>query len=199
MLDHSFYFAEAVRVVIESKSRWSMQDWRDVQEKTRAVRSIHLEYSRTMEDEIHMLKLDVAALKTQREHNGMIISRPKIGTAAVFIEGGGDFLKDPESIPEDLIEDADEAWPDVALFLREGVLIAKQDSDDEPQITFWRLGDNSLLGFTNSLLRMLSARTVSSQGHFYMDNYMRSIVEAEPYARIPYHGGFWPAGRTPIW
>src|SRR5947208_1708617 len=30
MLDHSFFFAESVRAVVESKSRWSPQDFADV-------------------------------------------------------------------------------------------------------------------------------------------------------------------------
>ncbi|MCP3819450.1 hypothetical protein NLX86_15450 [Streptomyces sp. A3M-1-3] len=127
MSDHSFYFAESVRVVIESKSRWSMQDWRDVQEKTRTIRSITLDYSPSLRDEISMLQQDVVALKAGHEHNGALIVRPRIGTAAVFIEGGGDFLRKPEAISEEIEESAEDSWPDVTLFLREGVVISKHE------------------------------------------------------------------------
>ncbi|WP_415957514.1 DUF6602 domain-containing protein [Streptomyces sp. 021-4] len=199
MLDHSFFFAESVRVVIESKSRWSMQDWRDVQSKTSAVRHVLLDYSRSLEDEISMLQLDVYALKRGEQHSGMLIARPKIGTAAVFIEGGKDFTSNPDSITDEDLADADFEWPDLTLFLREGVVVSKEiSSADEEVISFRRLGDDSLVYFTNGLLRLLTERTVSSQGHFYLDNYMMSVLEAPPYAQLPYPSGLWRPGRIPL-
>ncbi|MFJ2732275.1 DUF6602 domain-containing protein [Streptomyces sp. NPDC087317] len=199
MIDHSFYFAESARVVIEAKSRWSMQDWRDVRAKTDAVRHILLDYSRSLEDEISMLQLDVHTLKRGEEHSGMLIARPKIGTAAVFIEGGRDFTTNPQVITEEDLAEADFDWPDLTLFLREGVVISKEISNgDEDVIAFRRLGEDSLLFFTNGLLRLLAERTVSSQGHFYLDNYMHSVLEQQPYAEIPYFSGLWRPGRIPL-
>jgi hypothetical protein len=199
--DHSFYFAESVRVVIESKSRWSKQDWSDVRDKTRELRSIVLNYSPSLRDEIDMLQQDIQALQNgEGRHHGAIIVQHKIGTAAVFIEGGSDFLKHPEEIASEIEEQADDSWPDATLFLREGVLIFKNESSDTSQfMEFYRLNDDSLIGFTNILLRLLMERTVSSQGAFYLDNYMRSVIDVEPYARIGYQGNFWAPGRTPIW
>ncbi|MGW6310457.1 DUF6602 domain-containing protein [Streptomyces niveus] len=200
MLDHSFYFAESVRVVIESKSRWSTQDWRDVQEKTRAIRSITLEYSQSLRDEISMIRQDIISLKVGRQHNGELIVRPKIGTAAVFIEGGRDFLRNPKGISDEIEESAEEAWPDVTLFLREGVVVSKhENSSGDPYVGFYRLEENALIDFTNTLLRLLSERTVSTHGAFYLDNYMQSVMEIEPYAVVEYEGTLWPPGRTPIW
>ncbi|MET7603208.1 DUF6602 domain-containing protein [Streptomyces avermitilis] len=199
MSDHAFYFAESVRAVIESKSRWSMEDWRDVQEKTRTVRSIILEYSPNLRDEISMLQQDIAALQAGQQHNGALIVRPKIGTAAVFIEGGRDFLKNPDTISDEIEENAEDSWPDVTLFLREGVLISKhEDGEGDPHVGFYRLGENALIGFTNTLLRILADRTVSANGRFYLDNYMRSVMQVEPYAVLEYPGTNWPPGRTPI-
>jgi hypothetical protein len=200
MLDHSFYFAESVRAVIESKSRWSMNDWGDVQEKTRAVRSIILEYSPNLRDEISMLHQDIAALKTGREHNGALIVRPRIGTAAVFIEGGRDFLRNPDAISDDIEAYAEDAWPDVTLFLREGVVVTKhEDGEGDPYVGFYRLKNDALAVFTNTLLRILTDRTVTANGKFYLDNYVRSVVKLEPYAAVEYQGTLWPTGRTPIW
>lgn len=199
MSDHSFYFAESVRVVIESKSRWSRENWRDVQEKTRTVRSITLEYSPNLRDEISMLQQDIAALKSGRGHNGSLIVRPKIGTAAVFIEGGRDFLRDPSAFSAEIEENAEDAWPDVTLFLREGVVISKHEGGEgDPHVGFYRLKENSLAIFTTTLLRILADRTVSANGRFYLDNYMRSIIDLEPYAVVEYQGTLWPPGRTPI-
>ena len=40
MLDHSFFFAESVRIVLECKSQWKDEEFKDVLIKCRLVRNI---------------------------------------------------------------------------------------------------------------------------------------------------------------
>lgn len=87
MLDHSFFFAESVRVVLESKSIWNSEELTDVLTKIRAVRDIGFISGPTLADELAMIWQDLAAIREGRAHDGMLIARHHIGTAAIFIKG----------------------------------------------------------------------------------------------------------------
>lgn len=67
---HSHFFAESVRIVIEAKSRYSQRDLDDMLVKCRAVRDIVPMHSPNIIDDISMLQLDVASLKTGERHEG---------------------------------------------------------------------------------------------------------------------------------
>jgi hypothetical protein len=114
MLDHSFFFAESVRAVIESKSRWSQQDFSDVLRKSKAVRDIVPVARPNLDGAIAMLQLDVAALRAEASHSGILHSPPHIGTVAVFLAGGKDIFRDG-NVSDAVLRAADDQWPDVLL------------------------------------------------------------------------------------
>lgn len=103
MLDHAFFFAESVRAVIESKSRWSADDFADVLQKSKAVRDIMAYPGMNLDDTVAMLQLEVASLRIGKEHDGFLSTRPHIGTAAIFLDRGTSAFADESSIPRRLL------------------------------------------------------------------------------------------------
>src|SRR5262245_21213245 len=107
---HSHFFAESVRVVLEAKSRYSATELEDMLVKCRAVRDIVPVHSSNLSDEVAMLQLEVAALKHGHRHDGMLIGRHHTASAGFFFRGGQDF-KLSDLAPK-LIETMDDSWPD---------------------------------------------------------------------------------------
>ena len=88
LTDHELFFAESARVALEAKSRWSSQEFEDVLDKCRSVRDIVSVHAPNLADDIAMLQLQVRALEEDLQHDGVLITRPHIGTAAFIFCGG---------------------------------------------------------------------------------------------------------------
>jgi hypothetical protein len=199
MLDHAFFFAESVRAVIESKSRWSSDDFTDVLRKSKAVKDI-LPYPGTnLDDTVAMLQLEVASLRHRKEHDGFLAARPHIGTAAIFLDRGSNTFTDESSVPREAIADADDCWPDLMLLLHPGRVVVKTYDDDGSYLCFFNLGDDALLFFTHNLLALLTDRVVSTEAPFYFTAYASKILETEPYMVIPFDLTRPFFGRHPLW
>lgn len=163
--DYGHFFAESVRAVIESKSKYSTDELQDVLLKSRSVRDIVPMPGLNMVDSINMLRLEVASIRTGRPHDGILKSGPHIATSALFFRGGQAFtLADLDAA---LIDDADESWPDITLFLEAGKVVLKQyeeTEDDFPTTGYLELieaGEDSLFVFAASLLAAISSRSVA--------------------------------------
>lgn len=199
MLDHSFYFAESVRTVIESKSRWSQDDFKDVLEKSKAVRDIVPTHSPSLDDAVAMLQLEVASLRDQRPHSGFLSSRPHIGTAAIFLAGGKTVLADGK-VPDEVLPLVDDVWPDALLLLEPGRLVLKEYTEDKGgQLLFFELGPDALIAFTNALLRLIADRSVLTEGPFYLEGYAFPVLGVRPFAVVDFKLLRWAPCRTPLW
>lgn len=200
MLDHSFFFAESVRAVIESKSRWSRDDMRDVLLKSHSVRRIVGSGERTLEDQLTMLRLDVAALYAGVEHSGILRVPSRIGTVGVFLTGGAETAKRPDDLLRD-VESIEDEWPDLLLFLEPGVLVVKEiDEDAGGQLAFFDLGEDALLAFTNGLLTLLADRSVLTEGPLYLGRYAPNILGRDPFETVDFATSPWAAPtRIPLW
>lgn len=202
MLDHSFFFAESVRVVLESKSVWSTEELTDVLAKSRAVRDIMSMSGPTLADDLAMLWQELAALREGREHDGMLITKHHIGTAAIFIKGGQSFTSD--YLTEEIINDADDNWPDLILLLEPGRLIVKNYEEDENgsvsgRLEFYDLGEDTLLAFTNGLLSLLSERSVQSEDPLYLMKYAHDVASIKPISSIEFPLSRPVPQRIPLW
>jgi hypothetical protein len=186
MLDHSFFFAESVRAVIESKSRWSDQDFHDVLKKSRAIRDIIPMYRPSLAGDVEMLQLEIEALKRGVQHDGMLHVEPHIGTGAIFLRGGATGLAAKASDP-DLIEDADDSWPDLVLLVEPGHLVVKDYTDGVGHLLYYELGEDALLAFTNGLLVLLNDRSVHLREPLYLSQYAWDVAGIAPVriARFP--------------
>ena len=199
MLDHSFFFAESVRAVVESKSRWSSDDFADVLRKSQAIRDILPYPGPNLDDTVAMLQLEVASLRSGHGHDGFLTSKPHIGTAAVFLDGGSQALADEASIPHDAVQNADDCWPDLLLLLHPGRVVVKVYGDDSAYLCFYDVVDDALLFFTHGLLSLLTDRVVSTEAPFYFTAYASEVLDTEPYMALPFQLTRPPVGRRPLW
>jgi len=123
MADHAFFFADSVRVVIECKSSWSQAEFQDVLDKCCSVRDIVPMTEPNLKDEVIRLQQEVTAMRYGLEHYGIMISRPHIGTAAIFLRGGQHL--NAEELMAEWIAKMDDSWPDVLLLLEPGRIVVK--------------------------------------------------------------------------
>jgi hypothetical protein len=205
MLDHSFFFAESVRVVLECKSHWKDDEFEDVLMKCEAVRDIiTLTTPGTLDDRLSQVEQHLASIETGQEFVGMLLSRHHIGTTAIFLSGGSTFTA--ESVSDERLERADDRWPDILLLLESGRLILKTYESEgglggSGCISFFDYGPDALCMFTAELLERLAERSVQVEEPFYLRKYLLAMPEKQPDAclsfrltralptRLPIHWG----------
>jgi len=201
MADHSFYFAESVKAILESKSRWSQDDFDDVLLKSRHARDIVTMVGPSIEDTLMLMQLDIVALREGVSHVGMARTRHHIATGGVFLSGGESAFSEPVGISTEIVENADEAWLDLLLLLGPGRLVLKEYYDDQPRgrLLFFELGEDALLAFTNALLKLISDRSVVTESVFYMEQYADEVLFTSPYCVVDFPLTRPMPGRVPIW
>jgi hypothetical protein len=176
LTDSTLFFAESVRVVLESKSDYDIREFRDVLNKCRSISSIVPVRMLSIEDYIALIRRELDALAEGQERPaGMMILRPYIGTAAVFIDRGQNSMKDLSRFSDEDFDDADLSWPDLTLLLKPGRIALKRYPEGEANglIEVFDYDEDSLFVFTNHLLQLLADRSVAVEDTFYMDQYMR--------------------------
>jgi hypothetical protein len=184
MLGHSLYFAESVKAVLEVKSRWSEVEWQNVRMKTEAVRKITTNQEPNLNEQLALIELK---LKTSMSNTANTPSnhqiyhtRHPIGSNAIFFRGGDALLdSDPTS---ELIDVADNVWPDTILLLQFGGLVRKLYSDDykEGLLHFYELGEDALLAFTHYLHAQTIERSVYVDDPLYLWKYVDGEVPLIP-------------------
>ncbi len=183
LADHTFLFSESVRVILEVKSRWSSEELDDIRTKVRAARDIIGMSSPNLADQLAMIHLEIEALKQGAEHDGILSSKPHIGTGAIVLHGGQSVGS--ELAARSLLDDVDDEWPDILLLLEAGKFVLKRyvEHDDgrvSGQLEFYELGEDALLRFTGALLELLADRVVHSEAPLYFEAYGRAAYRKEP-------------------
>jgi hypothetical protein len=191
MLDHSFFFSESVRAVVECKSNWSSENLEDVMIKTRAVRGIVAPSRPNLDHELRMLHLKIAALQLGQAECGLMTEKPRIGTSAIFLSGGQTFLGKFQEFVQ--LDEVDEAWPDVCVLLEPGHVILKRYEIIENQfmggrgwLELYEAGEDSLLIFTSALLSMMTERTVQVEDPLDIWQYTHGLRSLRPVAPISF-------------
>jgi Domain of unknown function (DUF6602) len=198
MLDHSFYFAESVRLVLESKSTYSSEELNDVFTKSAALRNIltmHVPMSLT--DQLQSIYQELHSLRHGIEHDGAIIVPPHIASAAVFLKGGATLTD--ELIDDEILRDLDERWPDLLLLLEPGRVFVKDYYHSEgPTLFVYDLEEDALLLFTELLLRILGER--SSQTESPLSLFQYGLGEnPNPSASLQFSTLMGLPRRVPLW
>jgi hypothetical protein len=169
---HAHFFAEAVRVVLEAKSRYSNHELNDMLAKCKSVRDIVPMQRLNIADEIAMLQLDIASLREGVSHSGMLITGHHIASAGLFFFGGESFSL--EELDADIASDIDDAWPDILLFLNAGVVVAKnyewtETGFGEGHLHLVRAGEDSLMLFAAGLLTLINDRSVQVEDPSFLE------------------------------
>ncbi len=200
MQGHSMFFAESVRLVLEVKTNFNNNELDNILEKCESVKSIVPMSEPNIDDEIAMLNLKVNSLITGENIQGMLISKPHIATGAVIFRGGKNFTID--SITKEMIDKADDFWPDIMILLEAGKVIIKQYNEDMAEtnayIEFFEAADDALLLFTSSLLGLISDRSVNVEDPFYLKKYAFPIFNKMKSSVIPFKTLRFTPGRTII-
>jgi hypothetical protein len=176
MSGHSVFFAESVRVVLEVKSTWSLENFADIKEKCRKIAKLRLAAEPTQVDHISYMKEVIKSMMTGNPVLMYTIEPPRIGTAAIIFKGGEKFKA--QEILQEEIEEMDNAWPDILLLLSAGRVIIKRPRDRNrspknirqytgiyPSYTrtnwleFITAENDALLIFTSALLELLRNRS----------------------------------------
>jgi hypothetical protein len=197
LLDHSFFFAESVRLALECRSTWTSEEMHDVLSKSRAVRDIVPWHEPTLEDTVIKLAIEIEALRTGTAHSGLLIAPHHIGTAAIFLNGGANF--GPSFLTQKMLESADEEWPDALILLEPGRVVLKRYAGGEGTLQFYDFGDDSLLVFTNALLTLLEERSVITESPFFLWHYIPTLAQIEPTATVNFRLTRPIPERVPLW
>lgn len=182
LLDHSFFFAESVKAVLECKSNWSADEFDDVLKKCKAVRDIVPHKEPSLDDDIAMLQLEVAALKDGVRHEGMMISNAHIATAAMFLRGGKTVTFD--ELLKICTDGIDDTWPDVLLLLEPGILITKnfpvEGEGRKGRLSYFEHAEDALLSFSIALLSLVEDRIVHNESRFFLEQYTNGLIGENP-------------------
>lgn len=199
---HSHFFAESVRVVLEAKSRYSNYELRDMLAKCKSIRDIVPMHRLNIADEIAMLQLEIASLREGVSHSGMLITGHHIASAGLFLFGGESFSLN--ELNADIADDIDDAWPDILLFLNAGVVVAKNYEWTETGFGEGHLhlvrGEDSLMLFAAALITLISDRSVQVEDPSFLEVH---IGLREPSSWSDEHRAFCltrpVAARVPLW
>lgn len=180
LLDHSFFFAESVRGVIECKSNWSSEQFQDVLDKSAAVNAIVPAKEPTLEDFVETLNARISAIEHDAEYEGSMLVKHQIGTAVMFMAGGHSLTPAKLLKLADGDRPIDHVWPHVIVFLETGLLVVKNEIEGEGCLEFFKFKDDVLLAFSIVLLRMIEDRVVHSEARFLLERYAIQILEWQP-------------------
>jgi len=109
-------------------------------------------------------------------------------------------MTDLNEIAENVFDEADDSWPDLVLWLEPGRVAFKQypESGGTGYVEVVDYSEDGLFVFTSSLLKLLADRSVTTEDHFYLDQYMM-LVEGRETSSRAFRLLRWPSERRPIW
>ncbi len=216
MLDHSAFFIESVAGVIEVKSTYSRDEFRDCLRRHEDLHQLDLvsgAHADTFENQFELLTAEVIALRDHVSYEGMGITHAPIGYSVVFLKGGGSVTLS-DLFEED--DDLQEVAPDLVTFVEAGISVQKY----VPDLAEWRdgatgrlrryaAGEDVLVDFADSLLHVIGRRSFATDGLKRLGFYTpwelaqeREFVEEMPVpmthfpsGRQHFHGDP-PEGRT---
>jgi hypothetical protein len=176
----NIFFTEGVKAVIEVKSRWSNNEFKDIKKKAKAAIGIFGNFRQGLSGRIENIETELWSLKSGKECNGQLISPNRKGTVAIIYYGGQNF--DIESLSEKEIERIEDEYPDIMLFLEAEKLILKNFKiyEDNPLSGYGVLeqikcADNALLMFTSLLIDLLAMKSEHMEPPLFLTDYMFNL------------------------
>lgn len=203
MSDHSLYFVESVRLVMECKSSWSSDEWEDVLKKSADVKRLISTCPLSIRDELDSIRQDLYSLRNGIEHDGAVVWPFHVGTAALFLNGGDTLC--PESLDTTELDRIDDEWPDVVLLLKPGRVIVKRYEGTggfggSGWLDLFDIGEDALAMFVVAFHSLLNERSAQIQEPLYLAQYCFPLnAQPTPTHSIPFplHGP--PPHRSALW
>lgn len=159
---HTLFFADSVKCVVEVKSNWSTEEWKDTLGKAAAVRKLIPSPSAMsgLSDRVAALEHEVAAMLRGEVLQDLLITRHHIAYAALFLDGGD---KCTTAHLRSTVPEVDECLPELTLLLEPGICIEKMALEENGRLAGWvgirRLQNDALLGFSLKLLQLAQDRS----------------------------------------
>jgi hypothetical protein len=155
-------------------------------------------------DDVAMLQLEIASLRNNQEHSGMIIKNPRIATGAIMLFGGQTFSEN--MLDDKMLKRVDDAWPDALLLLEKGKVVIKNYEHDENNymsgsgyLEFIEAGSDALLVFTAALLGLITERSVHVEDPLYLAQYIYNLLNKLPTETVDFPLSRPAPGRVPLW
>ena len=192
MRGHNFFFAESVKAILEVKTEWNKRDWNDILDKCNTITNLYTLSTSNIWTDIALLQMQIEALRTDKEGQGILSSKHHIGKGAIVFLGGSSLTYD--SILEDEIKKIEDEWPDILLLLDTGRVVIKHFAHVEGDIfsgqgvlEFIDAGEDALLIFTAAFLNILADRSVYIEEPLYFAQYISDILREIPreYVHFP--------------
>lgn len=182
MKGHAAFFAESVKAVIEVKSTWSDKNLTDIKNQCNQVRNLFRVWEPNLIDRVSSLEIQVNAIFDNEAAPVVAFTRPHIATVGMVIRGGKTVEK---YLTEEVIDQADDIWPDLLLLLEAGIVVVKNYAPVSPvsaegYIEIVDAGDDSLLYFTAALTALLTDRIGQVEDPWYMSKYAFHVFEKIP-------------------
>jgi hypothetical protein len=205
MLGHSLFFAESAKAIIEVKTTWSSDVFKDIKEKSFTSKHMYRNHKPNIIDHLEMMENRFYALAENKTFEGTISSPNHILFSGFVFWGGEQFSI--QNLTDDELNEVDDYWPDILIFLNAGKILSKEYiREDEDSMTgnsvlrLYNTGEDTLLIYTSLLLGELMERAVHTEYPFYFTDYIYDLFSRIQYDEIEYPiTRPFPGGKKTIW
>lgn len=205
MLGHSLFFAESAKSIVEVKTRWSNEEFLDIQTKASTSKGIFKTHKSNVIEHLRFMEHQIEAIQDGKEFEGILSHPYHISFAAFVFFGGQDFTL--ENISEEQLNEIDDIYPDLMVFLDAGKVLVKEYEMEEgefmngtPYLRLYESKEDTLLLFTEFLMGQIMERTVLTEYPFYFNDYFISITSQMKFEELQFpqtrplpggHRSFW--------
>ncbi len=169
LLGHSMFFIESVKAIIEIKTNWSNDIFKDIKNKKTASSGIRksVQYP-NINDRVWLLENKIEAIEKNEQVDAVVPIQDLLPFITFIFNGGENYsIKD---ISKDELKKIDKEYPDLIVFLKAGKVLEKKYIYDENNtkqkkafLNLHHAGENALLIFTSLLLEKLMINTNFSE------------------------------------
>ena len=205
MLGHSMFFAESAKAIIEVKTRWSTEEFNDIKEKSFTSKHMYRSHKPNIIDHLQMMENNLYAMQENKTFEGTLSSPNHILFSGLVFYGGEQFSI--KNLTEKEINEIDDYWPDILVFLNAGKILSKEYIRHEedsmigtPILRLYDSGEDTLLIYTSLLLGEIMERAVHTEYPFYFTDYIYDLYAKLDYEEIEYPiMRPFPGGQKTIW
>jgi hypothetical protein len=177
--NHSAFFAESVKAVVEVKSRWSEKNLNDIKDQCNCVRNLIRIWQPNLVERVGSIEAQLDAIYNNEPPIDVVFSRPHIAIIGIVLKGGKTIEK---YLTEEAVNHADFIWPDLLILLEAGIVVVKNYEPVDFVKTYGYIeiidaDEDALLYFTATLNALLTERIGQIEDPWYMRRYALNNIE----------------------